>query len=58
MILKLTEKEVNEAVLEWANNRMDFDYQEHGFNTVDFKYSTIHGCEVSWVELEVKAEAA
>ena len=50
MILKLTEKEVIEAVLEWANKRMDYDFQEHIFNAVDFKYSTIHGCEVSWVE--------
>jgi hypothetical protein len=50
MILKLTEKEVTEAVLEWANKRMDYDFQEHIFNAVDFKYSTIHGCEVSWVE--------
>jgi hypothetical protein len=55
MILKLTEKEVTEAVLEWANKRMDYDFQEHIFNAVDFKYSTIHGCEVSWVE-PAKAE--
>jgi len=58
MILKLTEKEVTEAVLEWANNRMDYDFQEHCFNTVDFKYSYNDGCEVSWVEPEIKPEAA
>jgi len=59
MIIKLTEKEVTEAVLEWANKRMDYDFQEHIFNAVDFKYSTIHGCEVSWVKpAEPEPEAA
>ena len=58
MILKLTEKEVTEAVLEWANKRMDYDFQEHEFNTVEFKYSTPwDGCEVSSVEPEAKPEA-
>ena len=52
MILKLTEKEVTEAVLEWANKRMDFDYQEHGFNTVDIgiKHNNIQDCYVFWFE--------
>ena len=56
MIIKLTKEEITEAILEWTNNRMDFDYQEHGFNTVELLYS--NGCEVSWVEPEAKAEAA
>lgn len=54
MILKLTEKEVIEAVLEWANGLMN----NEEFNKVEFKYGTIHGCEVSWVEPEVRDEAA
>ena len=59
MIIKLTKEEITEAILEWTNNRMDFDFQEHGFNTVEFKYSTPwDGCEVSWVEPEAKPEAA
>jgi hypothetical protein len=53
MIIKLTKEEITEAILEWTNNRMDFDYQEHGFNTVELLYS--NGCEVSWVE-PAKAE--
>lgn len=56
MIIKLTKEEITEAILEWTNNRMDFDFQEHVFNTVELLYS--NGCEVSWVEPEAKAEAA
>jgi hypothetical protein len=47
MIVKLSRKEIIEAILEWTNNRMDFDFQERGFNTVEF-YS--NGCEVFLVE--------
>jgi hypothetical protein len=47
MIIKLSKEEITEAILEWTNNRMDFDYQEHGFNTVEMYYD---GCEVSWVK--------
>jgi len=58
MIIKLSVEEIKEAILEWTNNRMDFDFQEHGYNTVEFKYSTPRdGCEVSWVE-PVEPEAA
>jgi hypothetical protein len=47
MIVKLSKEEITEAILEWTNNRMDFDFQEHGFNTVEMYYG---GCEVSWVK--------
>jgi hypothetical protein len=51
MIIKLSKEEIEQAVIAWVALRMDFDYQEHDFNTVDFKYSTPRdGCEVSWVE--------
>ena len=61
MIIKLSVEEIKEAILEWTNNRMDFDFQEHGYNTVEMHYD---GCEVSWidpaktnVERYIKAEA-
>jgi hypothetical protein len=54
MIIKLSKEEITEAILEWTNNRMDFDFQEHGFNTVEMYYG---GCEVSWVKPEAEPEA-
>ena len=55
MIIKLTKEEIEQAILDWTNKQMDFDYQEHKLNTVEFLYS--NGCEVSWVEPEAKTEA-
>jgi hypothetical protein len=52
MILQLSKEEIIKAILEWANNRMDFDFQEHEFNTVDIgiKHNNIQDCIVSWFE--------
>ena len=57
MIVKLSKEEITEAILEWTNNLMSDDFRKGCFNTVDFKYSTIDSCEVSWVEPEAKPEA-
>jgi hypothetical protein len=47
MIIKLSKEEIEQAVLYWIEMRMDFDFQEHDFNTVEMYYG---GCEVSWVK--------
>jgi hypothetical protein len=47
MIIKLSKEEIEQAVIAWVALRMDFDYQEHDFNTVEMYYG---GCEVSWVK--------
>lgn len=55
MIIKLSKEEITEAILEWTNKQMDFDYQEHKFNLVKMHYDS---CEVSWVKFEAEPEAA
>jgi hypothetical protein len=47
MIIKLSKEEITEAILEWTNKQMDFDYQEHKLNMVEMHYD---GCEVSWAK--------
>jgi|Laugresp1bdmlbsn_1035097.scaffolds.fasta_scaffold05823_6 hypothetical protein len=56
MIIKLSKEEIEQAVIAWVALRMDFDYQEHDFNTVEMYYG---GCEVSWVKpVQSEPEAA
>ena len=52
MFIHLSRENITEAILEWTNNRIDFDFQEHGFNTVDIgiKHNNIQDCIVSWFE--------
>ena len=52
MFIHLSRENITEAILEWTNNRIDFDFQEHGFNTVDIgiKHNNIQDCFVFWFE--------